>query len=58
MSDDMTYAEEKPFVGGLVVPYFMDHKMIKQVMTERDCTKQEAIEALTKLWMKEKGRGN
>lgn len=48
----------KPFVGQLTVPYFLDRRLVKQVMIERRCTKIGAQAILTRRWMKEKGRGN
>ena len=54
----MTVRDVKPFVGSLVVPYFMDIKLIASWMEEIGCDRAEAIELLTKKWMKEKDRGH
>ncbi len=48
----------KPFVGQLTVPYFMDRKMIAEVMAERRIEVGAAIAFLQRKWTEEKGRGN
>lgn len=40
-----------------VVPYFMDMTMIAKTMTLNECSRKEAVERLTRLWMSEKNDG-
>ncbi len=54
----MTVRDVKPFVALGVVPYFMDSKLIEQVMVERQVEVYAAIEFLRRKWLKEKGHGN
>lgn len=54
----MTVRDVKPFVGGLVVPYFLDRKMIAETMAERRVEVGAAIAFLQRKWDREKGRGH
>ena len=47
-----------PFVGDLLVPYFMDRRMIAEWMEEIGCDRKEAVALLTKKWKREKGHGD
>lgn len=54
----MTVRDVKPFVSLGVVPYFMDRKLIAETILLNECSRKEAVERLTKLWMEEKDHGN
>lgn len=49
----MTVRDVKPFVELGVVPYFMDRKLIQQIMIERNCERDQAIKFLTIKWLAE-----
>ncbi len=48
----------KPFVGSLIVPYFMDYRMIEAIMRDEKCSKAKAKDILAKLWKEAPGHGH
>lgn len=54
----MTVRSVKPFVDQLTVPYFMDLKLIRETMAERQCSLSKARAILQTRWMKEPGHGH